>query len=297
MHTRRVGFAITCLLVACSSDAGTLPPLAAQPEPELPGKFVWHNLVTPDAEAARNFYAGVFGWEFEVIEGGVYTKVSYQGRNLGGIVEVSKSNDAPRSSFWLNAVSVPEVDRALEAAVDAGAKQLSAATEVPGVGRAAVISDPQGAVLQLIRANGGDPPDVAPTMHTWLWHELIANDPSRAVDFYRAVFGYEVQMLEGDDANPYLLLRGQGAPRAGILSNPFEDTRPAWVPYVRVEDPAALLPTVKRLGGQVVIEPSADLRDGTLALILDPSGAPVALQRWRPEDTETVAGSDEKGEG
>jgi predicted enzyme related to lactoylglutathione lyase len=287
-----------CLLVACShGDGATLPPLAQQAEPELPGKFVWHNLVTPDAESARSFYGGVFGWDFEVLEDGLYTKVSYKGRNLGGIVEVPKAGDAPRSSFWLNAVSVPELDRALQSALDAGGKQLAASTEIPGVGRVAVISDPQGAVVQLIHASGGDPPDEVAPMHTWLWHELIANDPSGAVDFYRNVFGYEVQALGTDDSNPYLLLQSHGTPRGGVLMNPFDETRPAWVPYVRVEDPADLLRAVKKLGGRVVIEPSPDLRGGTLALILDPSGAPIALQKWNPGNTKANVGNDEEGGG
>ena len=40
------------------------------------------------------------------------------------------------------------------------------------------------------------------------------------------------------------------------------------------------------LGGSVVIAPAPDVRDGTLALVLDPSGAPVALQKWSPQDDE-----------
>jgi predicted enzyme related to lactoylglutathione lyase len=55
---------------------------------------------------------------------------------------------------------------------------------------------------------------------------------------------------------------------------------------VRVDDPAALAERVTELGGSVVIAPRPDVRDGTLALVLDPSGAPVALQKWSPQDDE-----------
>jgi len=35
-----------------------------------------------------------------------------------------------------------------------------------------------------------------------------------------------------------------------------------------------------QLGGRVLLAPRSDLRDGTLALIADPTGAVLALQKW-----------------
>ena len=49
------------------SRASSLPPLVDEPgASQIPGKFVWHNLITSDGEAARSFYGALFGWEFEV---------------------------------------------------------------------------------------------------------------------------------------------------------------------------------------------------------------------------------------
>ena len=58
------------------------------------------------------------------------------------------------------------------------------------------------------------------------------------------------------------------------------EMRPAWLPYVKVGDPAALAARVASLGGQVLFSPRADVRKGTLAIVADPSGAPIALQKW-----------------
>jgi predicted enzyme related to lactoylglutathione lyase len=80
-------------------------------------------------------------------------------------------------------------------------------------------------------------------------------------------------------------LWSSGEARAGILQNPFEKARSAWIPYVRVDDPAALAERVPELGGRVIVAPRPEVREGTLAVVLDPSGAPVALQKWSP-DTE-----------
>ncbi|MGB5809596.1 MAG: VOC family protein [Polyangiales bacterium] len=160
---------------ACSRGATvTLPPLVSEASPTLPGKFVWHNLITPDAESARNFYSAVFGWELEEIAGGVYTEVTYRGRSLGGIVDASKQDSPPRSAVWLAGVSVPDVDATLSQAMAGGADAVLPPTDIPNVGRIAVFSDPQGAVLQLIDSNDGDPPDSPAMEYTWLWHEMIS---------------------------------------------------------------------------------------------------------------------------
>jgi predicted enzyme related to lactoylglutathione lyase len=67
-----------------------------------------------------------------------------------------------------------------------------------------------------------------------------------------------------------------------VLQNPFDDVRSIWIPYVRVEDPDAVAERAVALGGKIVIPPRPEVRNGTLAVVLDPSGAPVALQKWSP---------------
>lgn len=271
---------VAALSIGCSRSR-SLPPIAEGPDAvRIPGKFVWHNLVTSDGEAARTFYGALFGWQFEVVADGKYTIISYQGRNLGGIIDASKDGKPLRAGRWLSAVSVPDVDRTAVAIEEAGGKQLEAPIDVPGVGRVVTVSDADGAVFHLLASSRGDPPDRDPDVHTWLWHELIADDPKRAVAFYQRVFAYRVKQLRRDPSAPYRVLWSSGGPRAGVIENPFDTTRSAWIPYVRVDDPGALAARVTELGGFVVIEPRADLRNGTVALVLDPSGAPLALQKW-----------------
>jgi predicted enzyme related to lactoylglutathione lyase len=45
----------------------------------------------------------------------------------------------------------------------------------------------------------------------------------------------------------------------------------------------AALKQVEALGGHVIVSPSANLRNGTVALIQDPTGAVIALQYWEPK--------------
>lgn len=279
---------ITIILLCAASIAGcsrgtSLPPLVDGPATSpIPGKFVWHNLVTGDGEAARRFYGELFGWEFDVKDDGRYSVIRYQGRNLGGILDTSKEGKTPKRGHWLSAMSVSNLDASLAAIGKAGGKQLEAPTDVSGVGRVVTVEDADGAVLHLLASSKGDPPDAEPAVHTWLWHELLANHREHAVEFYRSAFGYRIEALNDKPGSEYQVLWSSGEARAGILQNPFEKTRSAWIPYVRVADPAALAERVAGLGGRVVLAPRPDVRDGTLALVLDPSGAPIALQQWSP---------------
>jgi predicted enzyme related to lactoylglutathione lyase len=78
---------------------------------------------------------------------------------------------------------------------------------------------------------------------------------------------------------PYWVLV-KGRERAGLLRNPIAVDRPVWLPFVRVADPAATAARAAQLGGKVLLAPRGDVRDGTMALIADPAGAMLALQKW-----------------
>ncbi len=270
-------------LGACSNTP-SLPPLAQGPQSsQIPGKFVWHNLVTDDAEAARAFYGALFGWTFEVVADGRYSVISFEGLNVGGIIDASYDGDGPRAAHWISALSVPDLEAATAAIVAAGGRQLEAPIDVPGIGTVVTVQDAEGARLHLLASAAGDPPDGEAGVHTWLWHELLTEDPEGAVEFYSEVFDYRVETVPRTDRGDYRVLWNSGRARAGVIDNPFEGRGSAWIPYVRVADPAALAAKAADLGGSVVLEPRPDVRDGTLALVLDPSGAPVALQKWNPE--------------
>jgi predicted enzyme related to lactoylglutathione lyase len=56
--------------------------------------------------------------------------------------------------------------------------------------------------------------------------------------------------------------------------------KPNWLPYILVNDPPALAAKVAGLGGRVLLEPSAERRNHTLAIVADPTGGVVALQKF-----------------
>ena len=70
--------------------------------------------------------------------------------------------------------------------------------------------------------------------------------------------------------------------RAGLFQLPATATgvEPNWLPYVLVNDPAALGARVGGLGGRMLLPATPDRRNGSVVVIADPGGAPLALQKF-----------------
>ncbi|PKN51901.1 MAG: VOC family protein [Deltaproteobacteria bacterium HGW-Deltaproteobacteria-13] len=115
------------------------------------GEFNWCELMTTDVNAAKKFYAGLFGWEMEdmSIPGMTYTVVKAGGQGVGGIMSMPKeAQGAP--PMWCAYVTVDDVDQTAQAAVKLGGKLHLPPTDIPTVGRFCVIQDPQGTFINAI---------------------------------------------------------------------------------------------------------------------------------------------------
>lgn len=274
----------SALLVACSSRSATAPPAGASAAPgHRPGKFVWHDLVTRDPVAARRFYGPLLGWEFQdtTRNGRPYAVARLGGEPVAGIVRHPEETDEP--ALWLSYLSVPDVDQAVEAAVAAGGRTLYQPSDLADVARVAVVTDPQGAALGLVRLRGGDPADRAPSPGRFFWMEYLADDASAALGFYEELSGYESELQGHRDGIEYHILKRGGRTRAGLFQIPKDadaSVDPNWLPYVVVDDPAALAIRAESLGGSVILAPTSNVRNGTLAIVADPTGGALALQKW-----------------
>jgi predicted enzyme related to lactoylglutathione lyase len=159
---------------------------------------VWHDLLTHDAEAAREFYGDLFGWSFDGSETapGRYWDITREGEIIGSVFSVDP--DEVDSPLWLVSVSVSDVDGAVSRASGLGAAITSRPSDFPNRGRYAVVEDPHGAFLVLLRSTSGDPKDgreIEPGQ--WLWTELWTTDAPGAVEFYEALLGYRSEGIAG----------------------------------------------------------------------------------------------------
>ncbi|HHD56869.1 MAG TPA: hypothetical protein ENK89_04235 [Desulfobulbaceae bacterium] len=151
-----------------------------------------------------------------------------------------------------------------------------------GRGRAALISDPQGAELALLHAADGDPEDRQPRIGDWIWNEIWTNVPQQTAAFYTSLGSYS--SIKVGDA--YEILTTENRWRAGIRAIFKDPYKVRWVLAVRVNDPVRILDKVEKLGGRVLLRPDAPPSRGDTALIVDPDGALLMLQRWSFDDTE-----------
>ncbi len=112
------------------------------------GTFGWFELMTTDVEAAKTFYNGLFGWEYETvpITQGFYTMVKVDGIPVAGIMEMVEECKGMTPS-WDIYITVEDVDVTVINVTKLGGKVLRPAFDIPNVGRFCVLQDPQGAVI------------------------------------------------------------------------------------------------------------------------------------------------------
>ena len=267
---RYLGLSVLFLgLAACTATGPQLESSVSLSEEPLIGKFVWHDLMTDDVEAARRFYGGVLDWSFNEVphpSGVDYTLVSVDGRYFGGIVYLPDTPEAEYSR-WLPYLSVVDVDEAVATTESNGGQSVVPPTDLGKWARAAAVTDPQGAVVGLLRSRVGDPDDSRPLVAGQVvWNELHAADEAEAASFYNALAGLEADTIERRGGE-YTFLMADGQRRSGVMLRPNEEVTPQWLTYFGVDDVNAATAKVTEFGGTVILPPSQDLREGRMAVV------------------------------
>ena len=251
-------------------------------EKPLTGKVIWNDLITEDLAAARQFYGGLFGWTFEDAverDGGEYIVARDGEIYVAGILAIAPRQDGQKLTRWLPYLSVDDVDTAIGRGKAGGGAVAVDARDV-SLGRVAAIIDPEGAVIGLAHSKIGDPDDnstrAAPGRV--VWSELLSGNTVAASAFYRLLAGFDIEVIERR-GGLYTLLSANGVNRAGIMPKPAEEIEPVWLTYFGVSDPKSAAAKAKELGGTVLVPPSPELREGTMAIVTDPVGAVLVLQK------------------
>lgn len=279
------------LLAIAFGVVGAGPSLAASPQvPALVqpasqehhvGKIVFAELVTPDLEASKRFYAGLFGWTFHDVQFGRtrYSEAYLDGSPVAGMIEKSIPSGDRHQPAWLTFIAVRDVTAAEKTAQQHGATVLFQPRDIPELGREAVLADPQGAIFAILASSSGDPPDVPSPPGAWVWSSLATSDPDAGAAFYQTLFDYEVFEAPADDSGLHLMLASENYARASANPLPANrhSSRPHWLDYVRVVDAADATAKLVALGGRVLVEPRMDRHGGKIAVAADPQGAAFGL--------------------
>lgn len=242
------------------------------------GKFVWYELMTSDLGAAERFYGKVLGWTVKDagMPGMTYRLAEAGAAQVAGMMNVPEG--APPS--WVGYVAVDDVDAsAAEAKRDGGVVYRDAA-DIPGVGRFAIIGDPDGAMLALFKgASAEPPPAVAPsTPGHGGWHELYAANLDRAFGFYAKLLGWTKSATHDMGAmGPYVIFAIGDAPSGGMMKKPPQVPRPAWLYYFNVPAIDAAAGRVGDGGGKILEGPIEVPGGSWIVQCQDPQGVAFAL--------------------
>jgi predicted enzyme related to lactoylglutathione lyase len=118
----------------------------------IPGTLCWNELVTNDTEKAKAFYTQLFDWGSQSSEmiGMIYTSYMIGEESVAGMYKITEEiTGVP--SHWMPYIAVEDCDQCVAKAQELGAKVLQPATDIPEVGRFAVLQDPQGAAIAVIK--------------------------------------------------------------------------------------------------------------------------------------------------
>lgn len=247
-------------------------------------RFVWHELMTSDPQAAGAFYSKVVGWGLQSWDKDPsYNLFTLNDNPMAGFLKLPDSA-AEEFPYWISYIDVPEIDDTIVRVTRLRGKVLKRPVTIPEVGRFAVMQDPQGAVFGVITPEQGPWSYGEPKPGDFSWHELQTTDWRSAMDFYQGVFGWErARSMEVGDLGVYQSFGWEGETLGGMFNRPKGmEGPPFWVPYILVSDAKKAAEAVEKFDGTTLSGPTRVPEGSWILQGLDPQGAIFAVQS-KPE--------------
>jgi predicted enzyme related to lactoylglutathione lyase len=249
-----------------------------------PGTISWTDLATSDQEGAKQFYAALFGWEYDdrpVGDEGTYSMAQLGGRGVAALAgQRPDEADQGIPPHWNVYVTVEDVDATAGQVAGAGGQLLAEPFDVFDAGRMAVLADPAGAALCLWQPGTNIGAELVNVPGAMAWADCASADPAAAQPFYSALLGWRFEQMSEEP--PYWVIyngeRNQGGLTAappGVPSN--------WYPYFGVIGIEETLQLAEASGGTPFMGP-IEVPNGRFALIQDPQGAPFAVLEAEYDD-------------
>jgi predicted enzyme related to lactoylglutathione lyase len=207
------------------------------------------------------------------------------GGNAGGVLRLtSDMAEHGAKPIWLGYVHVRDVDAAVSATEKAGGQVYMGASDIPGVGRIAMVTDPQGAPFYLMNPTPpADKPDAksdvfSPTeLQRVAWNELNTSDPEAARRFYGDQFGWTSDdFMPMGEMGEYRFWKQNGV-QIGAVCGLMGQSQPKWRYYFRVPSIAKAKGAVEQGGGKVTNGPHEVPGGDYVITGIDPQGAEFAL--------------------
>jgi predicted enzyme related to lactoylglutathione lyase len=245
------------------------------------GRFDWYDLMTSDVGAAKSFYSEVIGWKSTKWQQGDYEMWTVGEQAIGGMMllpdEARKMGAPPH---WLAYIETDDVDATAKKTEKLGGRVYRSPTDIPTVGRFAVLADPQGAMFAAFKPL--TPMADAPRKAGFVsWHELNTTDYEAAWKFYVELFGWKStsSMDMGPELGAYWMFGLDPKNSMGGMSNVAKQHKmpPHWLHYVTVDDIDATVARIKKSGGKILNGPMEVPGGDKIAQCMDPQGGAFAV--------------------
>lgn len=238
----------------------------------------WYELTASDSAASATFYGPVMGWQFKDagMSGFDYTIASHGDDMVAGLM----APDTPMPEFWMLYFAVDDCDATATRVAALGGAIHRAPENIPGTGRFAIVTDPQGAVFGLMQPADGQPGkafDQKSAGHA-NWHELQTTDPAAALRFYTTLFGWTPgQAMDMGETGIYQLISRPEGDIGGMMGLSQPGLPPHWLPIFGTDSIAAAMTRIAAAGGTTLHGPMEVPEGAFVCYAADPKGATFGL--------------------
>jgi uncharacterized protein len=258
-----------------------------------PGVPCFVDTLTPDVEAAKRFYTGIFGWDpvgpgpMPGDGGGEYFVAQLEGHDVAGIGSMPPGA-AASAPAWNTHISVTDADETAAAGLAAGGTVLVEPVDAPPAGRLAVLADRSGAAFVAWEPRSRPGAALVNQPSAWAMSMLATDDPASAQAFYGELFGWRAEAFDAGPGQELWLWRLPGfvggepeqpVPRdvvAAMMRVGPDGPPPGWSVDFWIADADAAAAAAPGLGGTVVAPPS-EVAMFKRAMLADPTGATFSV--------------------
>lgn len=238
------------------------------------GTPIWYELLADDADAAQHFYGQVVGWSAaDSGQPGMDYRIlsAPDGEAVAGLMR--RPDGMEGGPVWLSYYAVEDVDATAAAITAAGGAIHMPPMTIPGVGRMAMATDPQGHAFYVMRGESAEEStafrsgeDAMPG-HA-VWNELTAADQDAALAFYAGLFGWRHEgAMPMGPLGDYKFVHA-GPLCIGATMNEVPNGRRGWQTYFAVDDIDAAVERIGTAGGTRVQGPD-EIPGGHYAVVAE----------------------------
>lgn len=250
------------------------------------GSFIWYELMTTDPDVATTFYGAVTGWRISAPDAQSSNGMDYRmigradGGQAGGVMKITPDM-GKMPPAWMAYLGVADVDASVAAIEADGGSVRMPPTDIPHVGRIAMVADPQGVPFYVMTPM---PPAGAPNAPSDVfsrmkpqhvnWNELTSPDLAASKAFYAKHFGFEFnEKMDMGPMGDYCFIDHHGV-RLGAMMQSQGPQQPAgWLFYIGVPSASAAKAAVEANGGTVMMGPHQVPGGEWIVVATDPAGA------------------------